>query len=354
VTGSTRVDLVPVTDVLLREPALPYRCMLRILGIATRFETNSRHVVGIVDETFGACREVDELPTPGLEDGAHVRIIVREGSEHVDPVDGQVPVTHICPDAQRVIAHSPGSVALSDPGRGEAVLYVSTEMVVNRERFRSAMLEAMTLSLLSHFDRHPLHAAAVGRAGSAVLLAGPSGTGKSTLAYAAHRAGLDVISEDHIWIQRQPVLRVWGWPGSVRLTAGATVHFPGVERLGIRSFVNGKEKLAVDVSGAAATNRRPVRSAIVCLLDRGEGPVSLRRVDHAALAGALSQQLAPGFDRFPERHHATMAALCAGGGWRLRLSPNPADAVPCLLHMLDDVAERVSPPAPPASSASPT
>jgi hypothetical protein len=337
-TSDCDVDFIPVTDVLLREPALPHRCMLWILGIATSFETNSRHVIGIVDEAFGACREIGEQPFPERDDCLRVRIIVRPGREHVDPGDGQVPVTHACPDATRLIAHSPGSMAVSDPTRGEAVLYASTGLVAHRDRFRTAMLEAMTFSLLSHFDRHPLHAAAVGRSGSAVLLAAPSGTGKSTLAYVAHRAGLDVLSEDHVWIQREPVLRVWGWPGSVRLTAGAVAHFPEVERLGARSFVDGKEKLAVELGASAAPGRRPARSAVVCLLERGEGPVSLQRVGSAELVSSLSRSLAPGFDRFPERHHATIAAISGGGGWRLRLSPDPADALPCLLRMLDAVS----------------
>jgi hypothetical protein len=349
-----QVDFVPVSDVLLREPELPYRCMLWILGIPTRFETNSRRVIGIVDESFGAWREISDPPAPGLEDGVRVRIIVREGREQVDPGDGHVSVTHICPDATRLIAHSAGSVAISDPVRREAVVYASTEMVAHRDRFRSAMLEAMTLSLLAHFDRHPLHAAAIGCDGHAVLLAAPSGTGKSTLAYVAHRAGLDVLSEDHVWIQREPVLRVWGWPSRVRLTASAIAHFPEVERLGVRSFANGKEKLTLDVGSSVSMSRLAAHAAVVCLLERGDGPVALERLDAATLTGALSQRPAPGFDRYPERHHATMSALCAGGGWRLRLSRDPSEALPCLIRMLDDASGRLSPPAPPASSASRT
>ena len=47
----------------------------------------------------------------------------------------------------------------------------------------------MTLLLVARQDRQPVHAAMVAGGSAALLLAGPTGVGKSTLAYAAHRAG---------------------------------------------------------------------------------------------------------------------------------------------------------------------
>ena len=347
------VDFVPVTDVLLRDPELPYRCVLHVLGIATRFESNSSDAMAVVEDAFGAWREAGE-PHPRIEDCAHVRIVVHEGCEHADRSGGRVPVRHICPDPIRLVAHSPGSVAVSDPARREVVAYTTTELVACRETFRSSIVEGMTLALLSHFDRHPLHAAAVGRGGRAILLAAPSGTGKSTLAYVAQRAGLDVISEDHVWIQREPQLRVWGWPGRVRLSADAIAHFPELARSGSPSFSNGKEKLAIDVGGTRSTIPRSAHSAVICLLERAQDPVSLSRIGAKELTDELLRQMAPGFDRFPGRQRETMAALSAGGGWRLRLSSDPHEALPYLLRMLRDASDSLSPPAPRASSASPT
>src|SRR6185436_3042022 len=102
--------------------------------------------------------------------------IVHEG----EPVDGHTPVRHFCPDATRVFVHAPGGFGVSDPVRGESIAYVTTRLAADRAQFRAEVLEALTLALLSHFDRHPIHAAAITRRGRAVLLAGAAGAGKST------------------------------------------------------------------------------------------------------------------------------------------------------------------------------
>ena len=324
----------PAPDPLLRDVVLTHTVQLPVLGIVTRFETNSRDVGALVEETFGGWRCV--AGDTGGPSAVRVRIVVHEGGEHGD---GHAPVRHICPDATRLIVHSPGSVAVSDPDRAEAVAYVSSALAADRAHFRAAMLEAVTLALLSHFDRHPVHAAAVACRGRAVLLAGPSGSGKSTLAYLAHEAGegFDVLSDDRVWVQLEPRLRVWGWPGRARLLPDAASHFPDVARRGVLARVDGKEKLVVELpyDGAPAA-RHSAGRATVCLLARGDGRVELERLAPAAIERALTRQPDAGFDRFPVRHEAVVRALAAQGGWRLTLSRDPREALPLLHRMLRD------------------
>jgi hypothetical protein len=281
-------------------------------------------VLGIVDEAFGAWRGVPADPSGATP---CVRVVVREGSEHVD---GHVPVRHVCPDATRLLVHSPGSVAVADPERGRADAWVTTALVADRDQFRVAVLEAITLALLSHGDRHPLHAAAIARDGHAVLLAGPSGAGKSTLACLAHDAGLDVLADDHVWVQRAPSLRVWGAPVRARLLPDAAERFPRLARAATPSTVDGKTKLVVTLRAAPSV----VDSAVVCVLGRG-GRARLEPIDASDVVGELTCNVAPGFDRFPERHDAVARALAGRGGWRLTLSRDPRDAMPLLRHMLD-------------------
>jgi hypothetical protein len=326
------VDYLPTTDALLRNPQLAYTVELPVLGIPTRFETNSRYVRDVAEETFGGWRrlpEVQDNPPPGKK--VRVRVVVHEGSEDgsEDP-----PVRHICPDATRVIVQSPGSIAISDPARRESVAYVTTTLVAHCA-FRSAVLEAMTLALLSHFDRHPIHAGAIAGNGRTVLLAGASGSGKSTLAYLAHTAGIDVLSDDRVWVQLTPTFRIWGWPWSVRLLADSPTVFPEIARLGTPSTADGKRKLAIDLGGGTDRRRYVSGEAVVCILDRGERP-SLRRLSTAALGDALGRRLTAGFDRFPERHDAVVRALTTAGGWRLTLSRDPRESLPLLRRMLNE------------------
>lgn len=299
------------TDPLLRDVRFEHRVVLPVLGLATSFESNSEALMDLVDEAFGGWRAVEPL-VPTDDDPFRVRLAVVEGAEQ-----GPQPpeIRHLAPDATRIILQSPGSFAVSDPLRREVVGYVTTALLAERDLFRTAFLEAATLALLSHFDRHPIHAAAIARNGRAVLLTGPSGAGKSTLAHRADTAGFDVLGEDHAWVQLEPKCRVWGWPGYARLLTS--------DREKTVSTLRGRDRLACYVADVPT----------VCVLDRGSR-ASLERVDGRTVIDALTCGVAPGFDRFPTRNAAVANVLAASGGWRLTLSTDPDDALPLLDEML--------------------
>ena len=325
-------DVVPVTKDVRPEVNLPFVRELPVLGITTRFETNSRDVHAIVWETFGMWAGLrDETDTP-RQAMATVRVVVCDGTEGTV---GRSPIRHTCPDALRVIAQSAGSVGISDPERAEAVAHVTGELVADRDHFRDEMLQSITLALLSSYDRHFLHAAAVACGGRAILLAGASGVGKSTLSYLAHRSGLQVMSEDRVWIQQSPRLRVWGWPSRVHLRHEALAHFPEIDAVMRDTHGAGKQRHVVDVrESAAALPRLYADDAVVCLLSRGDDAPLLTPVDRDVVVDALSRDVAPGFDRHAERHLPSVRAIAAQGGWRLRLSRDPHEALPLLEQML--------------------
>ena len=319
------VDFSPSVDPLSRDAHTEYSVELPVLGTATTFLSNSRYVLGIVEDAFGAWRSVQ--PTGDVR--LTVRILVFDG--HEDDAE-HAAIHHVCPDEQRLIVHSPGSVGVSDPARRESVAYVTTALAADRGHFRGAMLEALTFALVAQFDRHPLHAAAIARDGRVVLLVGESGAGKSTLAYLASCAGFDVLAEDHAWIQVEPTLRVWGGARRIRLGHDATGHFPEVALAGESSTIAGKTKLTVELPENPAAIA--VDDAVVCLLCRAQGDATLERADAAAITKGLSTNVSPGFDRFPDRHERVVRALAARGGWRLNLSSDPRQALPLLDGLL--------------------
>jgi hypothetical protein len=328
------VDYLPTPDALLRDPSLAYTVELPVLGIVTRFATNSRNVRYVVEEAFGGWRGLEGVE--GVDEDRssptlRVRVVVHDG---VEDGSDHPPVRHLCPDATRVIVHSPGSVGISDPDRRESVAFVTTALVACREQFRSAVLEAITLALVSHFDRHPIHASAIAANGRTVLFAGTSGSGKSTLAYLAHSEGIDVLSDDRVWVQLTPRFRIWGWPWSMHLLPEASAIFPEIAQVGAPSAANGRSKVAIDLGGGASRPRSSCGQPVVCILARGERP-GLQRLSPAALSAALEGQLAVGFDRFPERHDAVVHALTAAGGWRLALSDDVRESLPLLWRLLD-------------------
>lgn len=312
--------------------ALRHEVTLPVLGIPTRFATNDPSMLEIVDLSFGPWRALpsEDLASDGIS-VVQVRIAVApdDGAER-DAEDA--PVTHEMSDGLRFVARSAAGVAESDPVNRAATIRVTRALVADRELFRSEMLEAAVLALLSCYDRHPLHAAAVAHRGRALLLAAPSGTGKSTLAYACHAAGLDLLGDDHVRVQLAPSLRVWGWPVRVRLLAEAAARM-GIAGGAARS-TSGKLKTVIDARDGVTAGRLVANDATVCVLTRDGGGVSLEPLASDALALALQEQLAPGFDRFPARWPQVMGALTARGGWRLNLSRDACDAVPLVREML--------------------
>jgi len=306
-----------------------YVSELSVLGIATRFETNDAEVARIVEEAFGMWRSLAADDARASSESAsplRVRLDVVDGDEEALGPDGHALVRYSCLDATRVVVETATSVAVSDPLRREALALVTRGLVADRMHFRAEVLEAVTLALLSQFDRHPVHAAAVAQRGRAVLLAAPSGTGKSTLAYHCHLAGLDLLGEDHVRVQLEPRVRVWGWPARVRLLVDAARG---------RSASSDAPKAAIDVGAGISAARLVVDEIRVCSLSRDGGPASLEPLGAAELARAMDAELAPGFDRFPQRWPMVRDALTARGGWRLNLSHDPREGVALVQRVLD-------------------
>jgi hypothetical protein len=301
-------------------PPLSHSVTLPVLGIATRFDTNSSELLEIVEEAFGFWRALESREPHtwrGTGDPLLVRVFVVGGTDDDTSARGHAAIRARYPDDTRVVFESRGSVAVSDPLNGNAIVHATESLVADRMYFRAEMLEAVTLALLSHFDRHPLHAAAVARGGRAALLAGPSGTGKSSLAYLCHTAGLDLLGDDHVRVQLEPRVRIWGWPARVRLVAS-----------------DGASKSVIDLRAGISAARLVASDFRVCVLTRDGGPASLEPLDAAGLARALEEQLSPGFDRFPTRWPAVARVLVSRPGWRLNLSSDPRDALALVNEVL--------------------
>jgi hypothetical protein len=313
------------------DDALRHAVTLPVLGIPTRFATNDTEMLEIVEESFGVWRALAGRDADVMDENevVHVRIAVG-GDPAPDPENA--PIRHQMSDDLCFGARSGASVAESEPARRIATIRATRALVADRTRYRTEMLEAVVLALLSCYDRHPVHAAAVAHRGHALLLAAPSGTGKSTLAYACHAAGLDLLGDDHVRVQLAPTTRIWGWPGRVKLLAETAARM-GVARAPIET-ANGKTKAVIDARRDVGAGRLVASGATVCVLARAGGGVSLEPLSPDALAHALDEQLAPGFDRFPARWPHVVRALTERGGWRLNLSRDPTDALPLVREML--------------------
>ena len=319
---------------------LPHVVTIPVLGLPTRFAANDPAMLEIIDEAFGLWSALGghDLRDTDAERAVLVRIEVASDGGDDDLDTRGAPMSHEMSDDLRFVARCAGSVATSDPARRLATIRATPALVADRPRFRTEMLEAVVLALLSCYDRHPVHAAAVAHRGHALLLAAPSGTGKSTIAYLCHAAGLDLLGDDHVRVQLAPSLRIWGWPGRVRLNS-ETAAALGMSQLPVQ-LANGKRKVVIDASPGVSAGRLVADDATVCLLSRDGGPLALESLPAESLQRAHDEQLAPGFDRFPAQWPAVAHALTARGGWRLNLTNDAQDALPVVRDLIERAARR--------------
>jgi hypothetical protein len=219
--------------------------------------------------------------------------------------------------------------------------YITPALLNDGDHFRYGVLEALTLATVNDSNRYPLHAAGLVRHGTVLLLAGPSGSGKSTLVYAAMSAGLDVLADDSVYVQTRPEFRVWGAPGSLYLRPDTRRHFAELSALKSAVLSNGKTKLAVPVDRERAVPMSvPAPRVGVVLLARAGGPVSLKTASPRTIESALARDLSLAFARHGSNMQTAIRALAAPGGWRLTLSPRPAEALPFLERIFDQLDRR--------------
>ncbi|MGH9885443.1 MAG: hypothetical protein ACREBE_07930, partial [bacterium] len=323
----------PPYDPLLLNTPMEYRVELPVLGIPVRFATNDRAVFDHIEEVFGHWRGV-EVDRALADAGADMTVLLHDGDEGLtsEPV-----LTYRAPDPMRWIVHTPGSVGVADLDRQSGVAYVTRALVNDSARFRVAVLQFLVLITITIKDRTPVHASLIGRGDAALLLVGAAGTGKSTLAYAAGKAGWDVLSDDAAYVQLSPP-RVWGSGSSVLLLGDAAERFPELLGRRMTTFPTGKRKMMVAAS--AASPRRWASRAGICVLEQSSGPVRATRIPGDEIHRILTFDPAGAGVRFGDRLDRAAAWLSSRGGWRLTLSRDPAEAIPALEQMLAEVSAR--------------
>ena len=233
-------------------------------------------------------------------------------------------------DVQRLRVRGSGVDAWADAASGCAECVISEDYLIAGEAFRQEVLDPLILFLLTRSGRTPIHASGFMTGELAVLLAGPSGTGKSCLAFAAQKAGFKLLSDDAIYLQSQPELRIWGIPRPIHLfPEDAPAESGNVVRVR-----NGKLKHSVPMR--AGCESITARRAILCILVPGT-QVSLQPISQEEAMRAQGRFEA-GFDLLQADIEDALELLSRNGAWRLTLSSDPAEAISLLSENLSALA----------------
>ncbi len=225
-------------------------------------------------------------------------------------------------EGSRLHVHGDGIEGAADAVTGLAQARVPA-LLVDDPVALTDVIDTLLLFLLARRGRTPVHASAFMLDEVAVVLAGPSGSGKSTLALAAALRGLPLLSDDTVFVQREPSFTLWGFPRPIHVFPHDS---PDGEHPTRRR--NDKVKNAV----LAPTVAKMAKATSLVVLEHGER-LALESLDRAAAVQSL-MRLDPGFDLLVTESRQALDALAARGAWRLTLETDPGAAIEFLLSRL--------------------
>jgi hypothetical protein len=257
--------VMPQSDPLLALVPLPHRAVFHPYGFAVSVASNSPMVLKAAWKSWAGLPR--RFETPPLE----LRCVVTQGAASDCPpppvVRAQRNLTVWVADAENYWC--------CDLATGFASAWVTGRVAANNRYLRYHVLEGMAYSLLGSLHMVTLHAACVALDGYGVLLAGDSGTGKSSLAYACARRGWTYISDDSSSLVRRSGTRaVLGDPRLFRFRATAGALFPEFQGMKESPHAYGKPTVEVRTSSLPAI-RSAVESRVdaVVFLNRRDGRV---------------------------------------------------------------------------------
>ena len=252
-TALVSARVMPERDPILALMPLPHRAEFYPYGFAASVVSNSPMVLEAARESWAEMPKRFEAPPLDL------RCVVTEGAGADCPPP---PVAR----AQRNLIVSVADAEnywCGDLATGIGSAWVTERVAANTHYLRYHVLEAMAYSLLGSLHVVTLHAACVALHGCGVLLAGDSGAGKSSLAYACARRGWTYISDDSSSLLRRSAARtVLGDPRLFRFRATAGSLFPEFQGMEESRHAHGKPTIEVRASSLPA-----IRTALESRVD---------------------------------------------------------------------------------------
>jgi len=210
--------------------------------------------------------------------------------------------------------------------------------------FRYTCFLALT-HLLAQHGHHLLHAGAIVIDGQAVVVLGDTGSGKSTLVFAASRQRWPVLSDDVVALHRTgDDLVVRGLPRPVSVPRDVTDVIPGGRA------VPDDYRERTELPGGTLTRDEHTVHAVVVMAGDGDDtgdPAGAPREAVARLGGQTTLRAAlragPSLSdpvHLPEML-AIAAALARRPAWLLTHGPDPADAIADATRALETVRTRL-------------
>jgi hypothetical protein len=288
------------------------------MGLLFQITSNSRAVMDAATATFGGYGRCEPADSPDI------RCCLIE----VEALDVSLEPRYEVFAGQSLVEFPGGGTRVTlDTRNGEATGTIAANLVRRPAALRYHVLQFILASMLARRGFLGIHAAACVLDGSAILLRGASGSGKTATAYACVKAGWQTLGESVIWIDtRNGGKCAWGMPWWFHFARGAESLFAELPSEAVLT-AGGRERLEIEVesvqAGCTVTHASP--AAIVFLASGGMALTRLTREQAAAEWPAGATGMETDFPDY-ERHIACLLQIPA---WAM--APGDVDAAPNLL-----------------------
>jgi hypothetical protein len=227
------------------------------------------------------------------------------------------------PRGYRFFLYSAGVFELSPDGRG-IVCRLDPDFAEQWHWRRYLIGQVLPFAALLQ-GLEPFHASGIAIDGGAVLLAGGSGVGKSTLALNMHLAGAGFLADDSVAVESSEVgLRAYPAVATAKVRQGARELLRADERGALVEVVSEDEH---ETRFRVRTPDGPLPLRAVCLLEPAEEPGSLAAVEEEADPWELLGSTFNDLVREPARLRAQLdlcARIVEGVRFlRVRVGPRP-------------------------------
>ncbi|MEO6349348.1 MAG: hypothetical protein ABIP53_01730 [Candidatus Limnocylindrales bacterium] len=302
----------------------PYSRRFGLMAESIVVETNHEPLLAAAEAAFGRFALPVEEERPPLR----LRILRHEATD--------ARFRH-WRDGHMYVVAGAADVAAVDAGAGSAVAHVSVDMAANLRQVRYSFIEGPALAALTYGRGYVCaHACGIARNGLGLALMGHAGAGKSTLALAAARYGLDVFAEDGVFLRAgSHGAEFWGMPWTQRLVLDSVRFFPELADEEPILQPNGELKIEVDLDRWFPGRAQPAaRPAAVVVLSRESGATSLEQADDIEELPVLW----PWGGHWTADHARATTLFGQLPIYRLELGDTPVAAMPLLERLLDDLA----------------
>ncbi|MGH8179736.1 MAG: serine kinase [Steroidobacteraceae bacterium] len=267
------------------------RATLQLLGARFVFESESAELMRLVDWAYaGLPRHTLSARVPRLA----VRLVL--GGNAGPPKSAEPAPLAMSSGVGFLCGASPKtSMTAVYPSGRAALVVVERELLRFPYHLRYELIEFAVFTLAARAQNlMPLHAACIGSGGRGLLLLGASGAGKSTALLHCALAGLDLVSEDSLFVTPD-TLRATGVANFLHIRRESLRFLPVREAAGLRRSPiirrrSGVEKLEIDLRKPRfRLASRPVELAgVVELCPRGaEGGASLTELGSRQILARL-------------------------------------------------------------------